>query len=97
MSDWRKKKPFNIRVEYDHTPIRHCAVQCPKCEKWFYGYDIVEDGDLTYDYELDFATFCCPLCNISFGNGTEYNDEQILEVDHPTIYEGCLEKKVTWT
>ena len=34
---------FNVRVEYESTPIRHIAVQCPKCGKWFKGWDIVQD------------------------------------------------------
>lgn len=94
---WDKgKKPFNMRVEYDSAPVRHCAVQCPECEKWFYGYDVIEDGSLTYDYELGSATFRCPLCNTRFGCGTEYDDEKIAEVSHPKVYEGCLEKIVSW-
>jgi hypothetical protein len=31
---------FKVRIEYDRIPIRHVAVQCPACEKWFHGNDI---------------------------------------------------------
>ena len=92
-----EKKPFNIRVELDPAPIRHIAVQCPFCQKWFYGYDIVHPGhELTYDYQIGYATFECPLCNKEFGSGTEYNDEQIERSSHPEIYDGVLTKKTIW-
>lgn len=90
-----KKKPFNMRVEYDIMPVRHCAVQCPGCEKWFYGYDVIEEGRLSYDYELSNATFQCPSCNTRFGFGTEYRDEKITESSYPEIYKDCLKKKVS--
>ena len=35
---------MNVRVEYESTPIRHIAVQCPYCSKWFNGRDIF-NGD----------------------------------------------------
>ena len=28
---------LNIRIVYEPTTIRHIAVQCPFCEKWFNG------------------------------------------------------------
>ena len=34
---------FNVRVEYEPLPIRHIAVQCPNCKKWFRGWEITED------------------------------------------------------
>lgn len=45
---------FNVRVEYESTPIRHIAVQCPNCKKWFRGWEITEDN-LRYAYEINFA------------------------------------------
>ena len=34
---------FNVKVEYDMMPIRHIAVECPKCKKWFKGWQITEN------------------------------------------------------
>ena len=91
------QKSFNVRVEFDPAPVRHIAVQCPFCHNWFYGYDIVQQGqNLTYDYQIRYATFECPLCNKEFGSGTEHNDVQLTETSHPAVYEGCLTKKTTW-
>ena len=88
-------KPYKVRVEFDPTPIRHIAVQCPICEKWFYGYDITDD-ELTYDYQIGFAHYRCPLCEKYFGYGTDYNNEQIEESSHPEVYRDCLHKQVKW-
>lgn len=88
---------MKIRVEYDPTPIRHIAVQCPKCEKWFYGRDITEDN-LFYDYDIYHAQFCCPVCGKIFGADAYSNfaNVNIEEVDYPYIYKGCLERKEVW-
>lgn len=46
MSSWwnqdfePEKKKVKMKVEYESTPIRHLAVQCPDCENWFMGFDI---------------------------------------------------------
>ena len=86
---------FNVRVEYESTPIRHIAVQCPNCKKWFRGWEITED-DLRYDYEIDFAVFNCPVCETEFG-GLQHTDKpNIEEVGHPAVYDGCLQKKEVW-
>lgn len=91
---------FNVRVEYESTPIRHIAVQCPKCEKWFHGRDIVKGerplDALRYDYQINWAEFQCPVCGNEFGGLNRNDKANIKEVDHPTIYEGCLEKKESW-
>ena len=100
---------INVRVEYEPTPIRHIAVQCPHCQRWFKGYDIT-NNDLNYDYQLNFATFNCPICKKSFGYNSdrlfkfhntmsEYQDKiKIEESSFPEVYDGCLEKKeqITW-
>lgn len=88
---------MNIRVEYECTPIRHIAVQCPKCEKWFYGRDITEDK-LNYSYEIYHAKFNCPICNRTFGADkyNEYSSIHIEETAYPKIYKDCLERKVAW-
>lgn len=90
---------FNMRVELDPAPVRHIAVECPKCKCWFHGYDIVKDSEkLIYNYDLHFAEFVCPLCDTEFGYSTEYNNEEIEESAYPEIYENCFEKEVktTW-
>jgi len=91
---------FNVRVEYELTPIRHIAVQCPKCEKWFLGWDIVKGENpfdvLRYAYNIKYAEFECPLCGEEFG-GMQHNDKpNIEEVGYPKVYDGCLQKKEVW-
>lgn len=89
---------MNVRVVYESTPIRHIAVQCPKCENWFYGADVTNDK-LSYHYEIYYAQFECPVCGKIFG-ADEYRDfsnVKIEEVDSSAeCYKGCLEKKVIW-
>lgn len=91
---------FNVRVEYESTPIRHIAVQCPKCEKWFYGWDIVKEERafdvLRYKHDINWTEFKCPVCKEEFG-GIQNNDKaNIKEVGHPEVYDGCLQRKEVW-
>lgn len=92
---------FNVRVEYESTPIRHIAVQCPNCENWFHGSDITDD-DLGYEYQIDFAHFTCPVCGRKFGRSDTWNaytaldKPHIEEVSYPEVYDGCLTQKVIW-
>ena len=91
---------FNVKVEYESTPIRHIAVQCPKCNKWFHGWDIVKGERafdvLRYAHDINWAEFECPVCGEEFG-GLQHK-ANIKEVGHPEVYDGCLERKeiVTW-
>jgi uncharacterized Zn-finger protein len=93
----------NVRVEYEPIQIRHIAVQCPECKKWFRGNDI-SDGWLGYEHEIHFAQFTCPVCGKVFGYNSHrdsYNrdcsDEiSIVEMGHPKIYKDVLQKKETW-
>ena len=86
---------FNVRVEYESTPIRHIAVQCPECKNWFRGREITKD-ELHYDSDIHYAVFKCPVCGNEFG-GMQHEDEpDIQEVGYYKVYEGCLEKKVVW-
>ena len=88
---------MKIRVEYDPAPIRHIAVQCPQCGRWFRGYDITEDK-LSYEYQIYSAQFHCPVCDKIFG-ACEYNgyaNVQIKETDYPDVYKDCLERKEVW-
>lgn len=89
---------MRVRVVYESTPIRHIAVQCPKCGNWFYGIDITSD-DLSYDYEIYHAQFECPICGKIFGADEcrDFSNVRIEEVGSAAeCYKGCLEKKVVW-
>ena len=89
---------MNVRVEYEATPIRHIAVQCPKCEKWFNGREITY-SEIHYDYQICRAQFECPICGKIFG-GNEYQgfaNVIIQEVGSATeCYAGCLQRKEVW-
>ena len=84
---------MKIRIEYDPTPIRHIAVQCPCCDRWFDGRDITEDS-LSYEYQIRFANFHCPVCGASFQVTNDYL--HIEEAMYPDVYKDCLRKKTTW-
>ena len=89
---------MNVRIEYDPTPIRHIAVQCPKCEKWFRGRDITADK-LQYEVNVYYAQFQCPICGKAFGANMYVDWEKnvhIDEVPYPHVYADCLEKKEVW-
>lgn len=93
---------INVRVEFDPAPIRHLAVQCPYCNKWFRGYDIA-DGELRYSYQLRFANYHCPLCNKDFSeykpNRDPFDEKMVLKIEeapYEDIYKDCLTKKTTW-
>lgn len=91
---------FNVKVEYDIMPIRHIAVECPRCKKWFRGWQITNDN-LTEQDDIYNADFTCPLCGEEFGymsglyNGKKYT-QNIEESGYPDIYKDCLTKKETW-
>ena len=88
---------MNVRVEYEATPIRHIAVQCPKCERWYDGRDITA-SNLSFDYDIRHAQFACPVCGHTFG-GNEYQscvNVKIEERGYPEVYEGCLHRKEVW-
>lgn len=91
-----KRRKVNVRVEYEASPVRHVAVQCPSCEKWFQGNDI-SDRHLCYDYDIRLATFYCPMCNESFGFPEDSDDVEIQESCYPEIYDGVLRKKEVWS
>lgn len=89
---------MKIRVVYESTPIRHIAVKCPKCEKWFDGRDITHDK-LSYSYEVYFAQFECPVCGKIFGGDEcrDFSNVNIEEVGSATeCYKDCLRKKEIW-
>lgn len=91
---------FNVKVEFDNIPIRHIAVQCPKCNNWFHGWDIIKGDnpfdELRYKHQINWAEFKCPVCEKEFG-GLQHNDgANIKEVGGSEVYEGCLQRKEIW-
>ena len=92
---------INFRVEFESTPIRHVAVQCPHCNSWFNARDITKDTihDKT---DLMFAPFYCPVCKKTFSvykpswSSAENAEMQIEEVGYPDVYKDCLTRKETW-
>lgn len=88
---------LNIRVVYEPTTIRHVAVQCPFCGKWFNGNDITNDR-LHYEYDIKYARFLCPICNRQFTADTEFMDIKvnIEESNSGNVYKDCLQKKEVW-
>ena len=100
MSSWwnqdlvdTKKVNMKVEFEYEATPIRHLAVQCPDCEFWFHGYNIIED-ECRYSYQLRGAMCKCPKCGSKFTTDNESNIEESGEF--PKFYEKCLRQKITW-
>ena len=93
---------MNVRVEYESTPIRHIAVQCPKCEKWFNGRDIINGDwlrDLRYSYQIFYAQFECPVCGKIFGGDEcrDFSNVKIQEVgSSEECYKDCLQRKEVW-
>lgn len=83
----------NVKVEYESTPIRHLAIECPSCHAWFAGWDIVK-GDCSYEDDLYGAHCECPKCGHQFRITYDSNIEQSNEF--PKFYEQCLKKKVMW-
>ena len=89
---------MKVRVEYEATPIRHIAVQCPKCEKWFDGREIT-CNQLRYDHDICYAQFECPVCGKIFGANEyqEFGNVVIQEVGSAAeCYAGCLQRKEVW-
>ena len=89
---------MKVRVEYDATPVRHAAVQCPRCLKWFRAKDIARDN-VIYDFHIRIAQFTCPLCGKVFGGdeNSNYSNVVIEECDgYSEVYKDCLKRKEVW-
>lgn len=89
---------MNVKIMYDPTPIRHIAVQCPSCDRWFNGRDIA-DNDITYDYDLHSAQFECPVCGKIFGSDaySNHSNIKIEECDsHNEVYKDIYRKVEKW-
>lgn len=83
----------NIKVEYESTPIRHLAVQCPKCNNWFKGFNIIKK-DCRYGDELLGSECECPKCGNKFR--IDYKSHVEESGDFPEFYDKCLRQKITW-
>jgi len=85
----------NIRVEYEPTRIRHCAIQCPCCKKWFNDYDI-SLYPIGCEYDIISGVKCkCPYCNENFEAIKEtINIEECGSVAE--VHKDTMVKKVTW-
>ena len=89
---------MNVRIMYDPSPIRHIAVQCPDCERWFNGRDI-GDRELVYDYELYQTQFTCPVCGKVFGSDaySRHRNVNVEELDSANdIYRDIYKKVERW-
>jgi len=83
---------------YDPSPIRHIAVQCPDCERWFNGRDI-GDRELVYDYELYQTQFTCPVCGKVFGSDDRSVNRNVIieECDRQSdVYKDIYKKVEKW-
>lgn len=85
---------LNIKIEYEEIPIRHCSVQCPKCKKWFWDYDCIENK-LEYESDLNNITFICPMCNKIIYNNDNI-ETNIEESSYNDMKKDCLIKKEIW-
>lgn len=92
-NDQSEFQKANIKVEYESTPIRHLAVQCPKCNNWFKGFDIIKD-DCRYEHELLGSECECPKCGNKFR--IDYKSHVEESGDFPEFYDKCLRQKTTW-
>lgn len=89
---------MNVKIMYDPAPIRHIAVQCPDCKRWFNGQDIAEK-ELEYGYELYNTQFTCPVCGKIFGSSaySDHRDVKVEECDrHSDVYKDIYRKVEKW-
>ena len=91
---------MKVRVVYEPTPIRHLAVQCPKCTGWFNGWEVMRGADfrnLRYNHDIYYKVFKCPKCETEFGGIQNGEEITIKEVDSAEeCYKDCLHKKEVW-
>ena len=91
---------MKVRVEYESIPIRHLAVQCPKCMSWFNGWEVMRGADfrnLRYKHDINFQVFKCPKCEIEFGgiqHGEKVDIQEVFSAEE--CYKDCLRKKEVW-
>lgn len=87
-------REINIKAEFEVSPIRHLAIQCPKCDTWFKGTDILVE-DAHYEYDLMNAECHCPKCGYEFE--INYQKSNVDEDERfPAFYDKCAKRKTTW-
>lgn len=86
-----RNQSIKVRVEFDPTPIRHLAIECPQCKNWFNSADICEET-IVYDYELNNLNCICPKCKYSFSGAASIQECNSLE----EVYKDVLTRKVEW-
>ena len=90
----KRNNKVNIRVEFEPSVIRHCAIQCPNCNTWFHQVDISTSKRFAITESDLYAMDChCQKCGHDFELGTDYVLE---ESEHPQIYKDCVKKIVHW-
>lgn len=91
---------INFRVEYEPSVIRHVAVQCPNCRRWYRAYDILQKGELHYGYDLNYAEFVCPVCTLDFSGYDPGSGFETIKIDEcgdvEEVYQECLTKREVW-
>lgn len=88
-------KRIIFKVEFEPRPIRHAAVMCPTCKRWYYVNDIkIGDNRIVDELDLNYAEYKCPVCSTIFSL-EEYNADYI-DADYPEDFSECLERKVIW-
>ena len=107
----QNKNVVNVRVEYESTPVRHLAIQCPHCQRWFHASDVTPEGVwIRFDYEIETTTYHCPVCEEDFGFSSPYSSHFNLGYGTPDkvkfniqelgtseeVYKDCVTKKVEW-
>ena len=86
------EKKVKVAVEFEPTPIRHMAIQCPKCERWFNHYDVA-DRLIGFKHDIDTMAECeCPACGAEFNLG----NVEFEYPEFPEFYDKCAKKKTVW-
>lgn len=88
---------INFRAEFEDTPIRHLAVQCPKCNNWFKAYDVTlyPNNAINSVYDIYGAEFECPVCQDTYE--VDNTDFSIVECSYHEVYKNCITKKIGWS
>ena len=86
-------KDIRIKAEFDSRPVRHLAIQCPNCNNWFVGNDVLYNP-VMYDYEIKGNSFSCPICKSYYiiSDDSEIDND----VSFPEFYDNCKQKKTVW-
>lgn len=87
-------KKVQLKVEFESRPVRHLAIQCPDCNKWFKQTDITIKKWISNESDINQFTKCeCPACGCKFDLGNVEYDEN---VEFPEFYDNCAKQKTVW-